>query len=76
MLLSRVVVKEAEEVIAHHGVDDLINPRQPKGVLGAVFVEISVVDTHPPLVRVLPADEDGVGDALSMENSSGEAGRE
>jgi hypothetical protein len=28
--------------------------------LGAVLVEVSVVDTHPPLVRVLLADEDGV----------------
>jgi hypothetical protein len=28
-----------------------------------MFVEIGVVDAHPPLVRVLLADEDGVGEA-------------
>jgi hypothetical protein len=54
----------------------LVNPRQSKGVLGAVFVEISVVDAHPPLVRVLLADEDGVGKPLEMEDLSDEAGYE
>jgi hypothetical protein len=41
-----------------------------------VFVEIIVVDAHPPLVRVLLADEDGVGKPLWMEDFSDEAGRE
>jgi hypothetical protein len=40
-----------------------------------MFVEIGVVDAHPPLVRVL-ADEDGVGEPLRMENFSNEAIRE
>jgi hypothetical protein len=69
-------VEEAEQVAARRGVDDLINPRQPEGVLGAVLVEIGVVDAHPPLVRVLLADEDGVGEPLRMEDFSDEAGRE
>jgi hypothetical protein len=51
-----VAVEEAEQVAARRGVDDLIYPRQPKGVLGAVFVEVSVVDAHPLLVCVLLAD--------------------
>jgi hypothetical protein len=38
-----------------------------------MFVEISVVDAHPPLVRVLLADEDGVGKPLRMEDFSDEA---
>jgi hypothetical protein len=54
----------------------LVNPRQPEGVLGAVFVEVGVVDAHPPLVCVLLADEDGVGELLRMENFSDEAGHE
>jgi hypothetical protein len=53
----------------------LVNPPQPEGVLGAVFVEISVVDAHPPLIRVLLPDEDGVGKPLRMENFSDEASR-
>jgi hypothetical protein len=40
-----------------------------------VFVEVGVVDTHPPLVRILLVDEDGVGEPLRMEDFSNEAGR-
>jgi hypothetical protein len=54
----------------------LIYLRQSEGVLGAVFVEVGVVDAHPPLVRVLLADEDEVGEPLRMENFSDEASRE
>jgi hypothetical protein len=54
----------------------LINLRQPEGVLGAVFAEVSVVDAHPPFVRVILADEDRVGEPLRMEDFSDEASRE
>jgi hypothetical protein len=54
----------------------LIYPRQPEGVLGAVLVEVGVVDAHPPLVRVLLVDEDGVGESLRMEDFSDETNRE
>jgi hypothetical protein len=54
----------------------LINPRQLEGALGAVLVEVDVVDAHPPLIRVLLADEDGVGKPLRIEDFSDEAGRE
>jgi hypothetical protein len=76
LVVPGVAVEEAEQVAARRGVDDLINPRQPEGVLGAVFVEIGVVNTYPPLVRVLLADEDGVGEPLKMEDFSDEASRE
>jgi hypothetical protein len=75
-VLLGVAVKKAEQVKARHGVDDLVNSRQPEGVFGAVFVEISVVDAYPPLVCVLLADEDGVGEPLRMEDFSDEVGRE
>jgi hypothetical protein len=38
LVVPGVAVKEAEQVATRHGVDDLIYLRQPKGVLGAVFV--------------------------------------
>jgi hypothetical protein len=53
----------------------LVNPRQPEGVLRAVLVEVGVVDTHPPLVRDLLADVDGVGELFRMEDFSDEASR-
>jgi hypothetical protein len=71
-----VAVNEAEQVSTRRGVDDLIYLRQPEGVLGAVLVEVGVVDAHPPLVRVLLANEDGVGEPLRMEDFSDEASRE
>jgi hypothetical protein len=74
-VVSRVVVKEAEQVTARHGVDDLVNPRQSEGVLGAVFVEIDIVNSYPPLVRVLLMDKDRVGKPLRMEDFFDEAGR-
>jgi hypothetical protein len=41
-----------------------------------MLVEVGVVDAHPPLVRVLLTDEDGVGEPLRMENFADEAGCE
>jgi hypothetical protein len=41
-----------------------------------VFVEIIVVDAHPPLVRVLLADEDGIGEPLRMEDFFDEVSHE
>jgi hypothetical protein len=41
-----------------------------------VLVEVGVVDAHPPLVRALLADEDGVSEPLRMEDFSDEARRE
>jgi hypothetical protein len=68
LVVPGVAVEEAEQVVARRGVDDLINPRQPEGVLRIVLVEVGVVDAYPPLVRVLLADEDGVGKPLRMED--------
>jgi hypothetical protein len=33
-----VADEEAEQVAARHGIDDLVNPRQPEGVLGQCFL--------------------------------------
>jgi hypothetical protein len=41
-----------------------------------VLVEVGVVDAHPPLICVLLADEDGVGEPLRMEDFSDDAGHE
>jgi hypothetical protein len=54
----------------------LVNPRQPERVLGAVLVEVGVFDAHTPLVCVLLADENGVGEPRKMEDFMDEAGRE
>jgi hypothetical protein len=76
LVITGVAVEEVEQVAARRGVDDLVYPRQPEGVLGTVLVEVGVVDAHPPLNRVVLADEDGVGEPLRMEDFSDEAGGE
>jgi hypothetical protein len=76
LVVPGVAVEETEQVASYHGVDDLINLRQPERVLGAMLVEVGIVDAHHPLVRVLLADEYGIGEPLRMENFSDEAGRE
>jgi hypothetical protein len=76
LVVPGVAVEEAEQVAACPGVDNLIDPWQPERVLGAVIVEVGVVDAYPPLVRVLLTDDDGVGELLRMENFADEADRE
>jgi hypothetical protein len=76
LVVLGVAVEEVEQIAARCGVDDLNNLRQPQRVLGAVLFEVGVVDTHPPLVRVLLADEDGLSEPLRMENFSNEADHE
>jgi hypothetical protein len=76
LVVPGVTVEEAEQVASRREVVDLINPWQPEGVFGAVLVEVGVVNAHRPLVRVLLADEDGVGKLLRMEDFSDEANRE
>jgi hypothetical protein len=70
LVVPGVAVEEAEQVAARRGVDDLVNPRQPEGVLGAVLVEVGVVDAHSSLVQVLLVDEDGVGEPLRMDETT------
>jgi hypothetical protein len=76
LVVAGVAVEKAEQVTARSGVDDLVNPWQPEGVLEAALVEVGVVHAHPPLVRVLLANEDGVGEPLRMEDFTDDASRE
>jgi hypothetical protein len=66
LVVPGVAVEEAEQVAARRGVNDLVYPWKPEGILRAVLVEVGVVDAHPPLVRILLADEEGVGEPLRM----------
>jgi hypothetical protein len=76
MVAPLVAVEEAKQVATCCGIDDLINPWKPEGVLGVVLVEVGVVDADPPFVGVLLANEDGVGEPPKMEDFSDEAHHE
>ena len=48
LMITGVTVKEGEQFVAGYGVYDLIYPRQAEGVFRAVFVKISIINTHSP----------------------------
>ena len=47
-MIAGVIVEEGKEFAADGGVYNLVYPRQTKGVFRAVFVKISVINTHSP----------------------------
>ena len=47
-MIARVTIEEGEQFVAGGGVYNLIYLRQTKGVFRAVFVKISVINTHFP----------------------------
>ena len=47
-MIAGVRVKEGEQFTASGGVYNLIYLRQTEGVFRAVFVKISVINTHSP----------------------------
>ena len=47
-MLSRVCVKETQRVVSSCGIDDLIDAREGKGILGASLVKVFEVNAHVP----------------------------
>ena len=48
LVIARVTVEEAEQFAAGGGVYNLVYLRQTERVFRAVFVKISVINTHSP----------------------------
>ena len=53
LVIAKVTIKEGEQFVAGGGVYNLVYLRQTKGVFRAVFVEIGVINTHPPFFIIL-----------------------
>jgi hypothetical protein len=49
LVIPQVIVEEAQETASHRGVHDLIDSEQVKKILFAGMVEISIINTHPPI---------------------------
>ena len=47
-MIAGVTVKKGEQLVAGGGVYNLVYPRQTEGVFRAVFVKISIINTHSP----------------------------
>jgi hypothetical protein len=52
-MIARVAVEEEEQNATSHGVNDLVNVWEREGVLRAVFIEISIIQTHPQFIIIL-----------------------
>jgi hypothetical protein len=52
-MIARVAVEEGKQDAASRGVDDLVDVWEREGVIRAVFVEISIINTHPPFIIIL-----------------------
>ena len=50
LVIAEVIVEEGEQFAASGGVNNLVYPRQAKGVFRAVFVKISIINTYSPFL--------------------------
>jgi hypothetical protein len=50
---TQVAIKERKQNAASRRVNDLVDAWEREGILQAVFVEISVIHTHPPFIIIL-----------------------
>jgi hypothetical protein len=53
LVVTRVAIEEGEQDVASRRVDKLIDAWEREGILRAVFVEISIIHTHPPSIIIL-----------------------
>jgi hypothetical protein len=56
LVVARVAVEEGEQDAANRRVDDLIDAWEREGVLRVVFIEISIIHTHPPFIIIIFQD--------------------
>jgi hypothetical protein len=52
-MLTQVAIKEREQEAASHRVNDLVDVWECEGIRRAIFVEISVIQRHPPFIIIL-----------------------
>jgi hypothetical protein len=52
-VVAQAAIEEGEQDAASCRVDDLVDAWEREGVLCSVFIEISIIHTHPPFIVVL-----------------------
>jgi hypothetical protein len=53
LVITQVAVEQGEQDAASCRVGDLVDVWECEGILRAVFVETSVIHTHPPSIVIL-----------------------
>ena len=68
LVIPRIAIKEIEQCVASGAVNYLIDARKPEGILLAVLVEISIIDTHPSFIIVFLAYKYRIGEPIVVEH--------
>jgi hypothetical protein len=55
-MVAQVAIEEGEKDATSCKVDDLVDAWEREGVLRAMFIEISIIYTHPPFIVILFQD--------------------
>ncbi|KAI5324121.1 hypothetical protein L3X38_033194 [Prunus dulcis] len=66
LMIARVGVHEAEQLIARSGIHELVNSRQWEVVFRACFIEVGVIDTDSPFALFLFRHQNNVGQPLRV----------
>jgi hypothetical protein len=48
LVIARIAVEKTKQGTTRRGINDLVYSREGEGVFGAVFVDISIINTHSP----------------------------
>jgi hypothetical protein len=72
-MITRITIKETQKAATSHGVHDLIDLGQAEQIFFACLVEISVINTHPPIF-ILSMYKYGIGKRIWVVHFSDEAG--
>src|SRR5664279_2365049 len=70
-MISRICIQETQKFAASCGMNDLVNARQSKRVLGASLIQVGVVNTHPPS-SVFLQHKNWIGQPFGMKNFGNE----
>jgi hypothetical protein len=75
-MVAQLAIKEGEQNTTGCRVDDLVNAWEPKGILRAMLVEISIIHTHPLFTIILLKNTYRVSKPLWVVHFFDEASRE
>ena len=75
-MITRVAIEDGEQNTPSSGVNDSVDTRQSERVFRTVFVEVCVVNTHPPLIVVLLENQYRIRQTLGVIDFFDESSRE
>jgi hypothetical protein len=53
LMIPKIAVMKTYKAATGHGVHNLIDPGEPKGIFFACLIKIGIINTHPPIFILL-----------------------